>query len=117
MSELFLIYQDQFLSTTSQLTKLIEGIKTSQTKEEKDKLCSDIDKYIRESERIIKQMDLEVSLSFGLSQKTVTNHKTQLNNCKTELQQMIKKYKQEKENFELNQKQEKLIISSKNTDR
>jgi hypothetical protein len=122
MSELFQIYQENFNTVANNLKRLISTINTSThiSNKDYDKICENVEKNFKEIERILKIMDLEINLTGGSKYTPVNNNNKNSGNrkiyyeCKSTLDDIVKTYKKEKENYVNKKKEESLGMYIKN---
>lgn len=111
-SELLKIYLDLIDHLTAQIKKLIENYKFSSTND-KPNLSNDIEKNFKESERIFKQIELEIVVQGAEFRKNFIKTYEEKNRLLNDLRLM---YKKEKENFKFKNKEERLLIKVNSDD-
>jgi len=111
-SELLKIYLDLIDHLTAQIKKLIENYKFSSTND-KPNLSNDIEKNFKESERIFKQIELEIVVQGAEFRKNFIKTYEEKNRLLNDLRLM---YKKEKENFKFKNKEESLLIKVNSDD-
>ena len=119
-TDLFNLYKEQLHIILSRGNKIIEGLKISRDSE--NKVFNDLEKSILEGERILKQMELDLNLSFGISNssKSLAQNKNDKNkksiylDGKIKIDDLRKKFKFEKEFSSNKLKKQELLIEVKN---
>jgi hypothetical protein len=113
-SVLYQVYKDQLNSLLTQGNKMIQNLNTNNSGY--DKLCSEIEKNLKESNRTLKQLDLEINLnmggvSSGNGNLGRTNFRKEYSELKKNIDAMSVNFVKEKEKYITRIKQSELVIN------
>jgi hypothetical protein len=112
MAELLTIYQDNIFVIYNKITKLL-NIFTSSSIEKFDLHSKDIEINLKEAERMLKQMDLELTTNSSIDNSEKNNFKKNYFLYKTKYENFKKTFFIEKEKYTYTKKKEEMILKEK----
>lgn len=112
MAELLKIYQDNIIVIYNKITKLL-NIFTNLTTEKFDLHSKDIEMNLKEAERMLKQMDLELTTNNNIEAHRKNAFKKNYFLYKNKYDNFRKTFFQDKEKFTYTKKKEEMIIKEK----